>query len=216
MAIKKTDEVLLCFDGTEVPFVIKREDKYYINNSIATNRIFRDNSLTEYTDDVDLLLNAIKQAKSIDYHSIFGKADTKAEYWQLYFNYMFSGKGGLVLWHNPTESWESELARRGELICKNCGGKMVMYYTPQCFKCEKPKPDKKGRYMLIPVCYYIALKQGLPLREIWEYISRKTDFIDGNDRACDLYKTGNKDTDKYINMIDEEFPVETTNFYVSW
>lgn len=214
--IKETDKVLLCFDGTEIPFVIKREDKYYINNSVAMNRIISDNTLTEYTDDIDLLLNAIKQAKSIDYHSMFQKVDSKAENWQLSFNYMFSGKGGLVMWHNPTEMWDAELARRGELVCKICGNKMTMYYTPQCFKCEKPKPDKKGRYMLIPVCYYVALKNGLPIREIWEHISRETDFIEGNDRPCDLYMTEDEETDKYIEMIDKEFPVETTNFFVSW
>ena len=133
------EEVLLTFHGTNIPFVSKRGDKYFINNSVASNRVIYDGSETEYTDEPQILLDAIKAAAPIKYHDMHkSKPSSKEEYWQDYFNYMYSGKGGLVLWHNPTSAWESELARKGKLECKKCGNKMTMYYKPTCFHCDKP------------------------------------------------------------------------------
>ena len=60
------------------------------------------------------------------------------------------------------------------------------------------------------------MKNGLDIHKIWDIISDKTDFIQGNDRVTDVYLTGKKDIDKYLKMIDKEFPLETTNFYASW
>ena len=205
-------EVLLNFDKTNIPYVIKIEDKYFIiNNKGWDNK-------TEYIDDINILLNAINNAKSIGYYDMINgrsKAKSKEEFWQFSFDYMYSGNGGLILWFNPTEMWNQELARRGLLNCDNCGGKMIMYFTPQCFKCNKPTADKKGRFMLIPVCYYVSLKNSLPLREVWDSF-RDTDFIFGNDTTVDLYYTGKDKIDKYIKMIDDEFPIETSLFFVSW
>ena len=208
-------ETLLNYEDSNVPYVTKVGDKYYITNNKGYE------GKTEYTDDPKILLDAIKNVKSLDYQGMFkGKSSTKEEYWQRYFDYMYTGTGGLVMWQNPTEAWKSELSRRGELVCDKCGGMMLMYYNPTCFKCEKPTPDKKGRYMLIPVCYYVALKNGLEYREVWEAISDANgnygDFYYSNDTSADLYYTQNAKVDKYIKMIDEEFPVETTNFFVSW
>jgi hypothetical protein len=206
MKMKKT---LLTYYNSDLPFVIEEDGKYFITNVKGYDKT------TEYTDDPEILLNAIKNVDPINYQDMFTyNAKTKEEYWQLYFNYEYNG-GGLIMWQNPTESWNSELARRGKLLCPKCGDKMIMYYKPICTKCEKPEKDKKGRIMLIPACYYVEKKNNLPHRTIWQTIS-DNEFFEHNDTSCDLYFTGDEDVDKYIRMIDEEFPIEITNFFVSW
>lgn len=108
--------------------------------------------------------------------------------------------------------------------CEKCGSTMIEYYGSHCFKCEIPTPDKKGRYMLIPVCYYIALKNGFNYKAIWKSIA-DADFVEGNDRICDLYFSyedmenmddNELELENYLKLIDDEFPLQTTNFYVSW
>lgn len=205
-------EILLTFHNSDRPFVTKEDGEYFI---------FRHKNFDakdKYVDDPAILLDAIQHVKPVDYHkmhSLERAAMTKAEYWECAFNYMYSG-GGLVLWQNPTEYWNSELCRRGQLPCKKCGRATKMYYTPTCFYCERPKPDQKGRYYLIPVCYYVALKNNLPLNEIKDTILDYDVFEYHNDTILDLYYTENEKVDKYIRMIDEEFPIATTNFFVSW
>lgn len=216
----KKIEILLNFYNTQVPFIFKKENKYFISNVApgfenSSTKEWEKHS-TEYTDDVNILLNAIKKAKSFTYQemSVSGKTKTKEDYWQNYFNYMYSGKGGLILWHNPTESWNSELSRRGELPCKKCGNAMTMYYVPTCFYCEKPEKNKRGQLMFIPVCYYIALKNKLKMNTIkkalWD------EFVQGNDIPCNLYFTGKKEIDSYLSMINKEFPIEKNTFFVFW
>lgn len=201
-------KILLTYYNSDFPFVVEEDGKYFIFN-------FKDcDNYTEYTDDPEILLNAIKNVKPIKYYDMVNsESNTKAEYWQQYFNYQYND-GGLVLWCDPTKSWDEELARRGKLFCPKCGEKKIMYYTPICINCDKPKKDKKGRIMLIPACYYVERKNNLHHRLIWETICNY--FVESNDTSCDLYFTDDDDVDKYIKMIDDEFPIETTNFFVSW
>ena len=213
-------EILLTFHNSEIPFVFKKGEKYFISN---VGPGFKNSPVkewekhsTEYMGDSTILLNAIKNVKSFTYQELLKShaTKTKEEYWQHYFNYMYSGIGGLILWQNPTTCWESELARRGELLCKKCGNPTKMYYVPTCFHCEKPKKNKQGHYMFIPVCYYTALKNKLEMniikQALWE------EFVRGNDLSCNLYFTGNEHTDSYLKMIDKEFPIEKNTFFVSW
>jgi len=207
-------EVLLTFKDSDEPFVIKQDGKYFIIDYKGHEH------KTEYTDDPQILLNAIERVNDRDYHSmVSNRAKTKEDYWQGYFDYQWSGTGGLILWHNPTEAWKSELSRRGELGCEKCGGKMTMYYKPTCFNCDKPQPDDRGQIMLIPACYYVALKNDLDIREVWEAVGDANgdyEFYHRNDSPCHLHMTGDEDIDYYLKMIDDVWPLKKTTFYVSW
>ena len=200
--------ILLTFYNSKHPFVIEENGEYFIFRH--PNYDTKD----KYTDELNILLNAVKNVKHLKYLSNdLRHINSKEEYWQYAFNYMYSG-GGLVLWQNPTNYWESELCRRGQLPCKKCGNPTIMYYTPTCFSCERPEPDKRGRYYLMPVCYYIAIKNNLPPETIEEAILDS--FECHNDSILDLYSIGDEKIDKYLAMVDKEFPIETTNFYISW
>jgi hypothetical protein len=211
------EEILLTFYGADVPFITKRGNKYFINDALASNQIIAVNNETEYLDDPEILLNAIKNAKpTVSYSNAYYKTSSKEEFWQEFFNYMYSGKGDLILWHNPSSVWRTELCRRNVLKCDKCNNLMILYYVPTCYHCDKPNPDKKGNYDLIPVCYWIALKNNLKYDFIWRLIGNQTDFIVLNKISAELKFTGNDEIDKYLKMIDDEFPFETTIFYVSW
>lgn len=196
-------EILLNKKDSEIPFVWKEDDKYFIEG-------------IEYVNDINLLLSAVSEVQEVKYNDLFKRCSTKNEYWQQYFNYQWSG-GGLVLWHNPTEMWEQELTRRGELFC-SCGAKKFMYYTSLCPNCDIPKPDDKGAVSLIPLCTCLEHKHKLKNREIWEWIKDNYDF--SNDSYINLENYYGEDLDEdfpnYLNMIDEVYPVKTTLFYISW
>ena len=141
--------ILLTYKDSDKPFVTKKGKQYFIET-------------TKYTDDVNILLNAIKNVKPAAYDDLFKKpGKNKEEYWQKHFNYQWSG-GGLILWHNPTQMWEQELARRGELNCPNCGRKMHMYYTPECPVCDFKGKAKKN---LIQMIAYIEAKYNIQTRD---------------------------------------------------
>ena len=200
-------EVLLTKHNSDIPFVTKKGEKYFIEN-------------VEYTDDINILLNAIKNVKPIDYQSMFVKdeKETKETYWQRHFNHQWTA-GGMILWHNPTEMYNQELTRQGILRCPECGGKMVMYYRSYCPVCEgKPKKDKKGRYMLFEIFNYLSAKHNIPEQEINDAILDPDIFEYSNDTVIDLYipDGASDECKKYLKMIDEEWLLETTNFFVSW
>lgn len=199
-------ETILTKNGNDIPFVTKDLDVYFIEG-------------VEYTDDIDLLLNAIKNVKPMTYHEMcecFSTKDLdKASYWQYSFNYQWNN-GGLILWHNPSEMWEHHEARQGKLVCSTCGSKKIMYYKTYCPKCDKPTADKKGRYTIHQIGYYLAAKHNLPERAIIDAITRSDHFEYSNDSPIDLYFTGDESVDKYLRLIDAEYPLETTNFFISW
>lgn len=155
--------VVLCKkDGS--PFVVKKTKYYYIEN-------------VKYTDDVKILLNAIKQVKEVKYDDLFKPehGTNKQDFWNVYFNYQWSG-GGLILWHNPTELWEQELSRKGKLNCKVCGTKMHMYYIPYCPMCDRAEELRKSnpKYNLIKMITFIQTKYNIDIRD---YATKKFNIV---------------------------------------
>jgi len=188
------------------PFVIKKDGEFFIQ-------------MVKYTDDPQILLDAIKNVQAIDYQTLMKQegtlAATKAEYWQHMFNYQYNN-GGLVMWENPTEIFEQHLARLGKSICPNCGGTRIMYYRPICPKCHVPEKDKRGRFNFFEIVYQIAAKNGIDSEKMRRTILRCDHFNISNDTVVDFFLTGKKDVDQYLKLIDAEYPLDTTNFFVSW
>jgi hypothetical protein len=196
---KKDKEILLNKFESDKPFVWKEGDKYFIDN-------------VEYTDDINILLNAIKNVKTITYHEMFEKVDTKEEYWQLQFNYMYNN-GSLVLWHNPSEGWDEELARRGEKLCPDCGKPMEMYYVPTCFHCKKPMPDKKGRGNLLEARNWLRNNESEFNADKWWHYLCDNDYIKGNDTWTSLPSDSNNEQ---MKLFLKHFPVNDILWEVSW
>jgi hypothetical protein len=127
------------------PFVTKVGKKYFIEK-------------VEYTDDINLLLDAIANVKSVQYNDLFSpNLKTKEDYWKTHFNHQW-GNGGLILWQNQSEMWRQEMTRRGQEFCPTCNTKMKMYYTPYCPNCEELKKDEHGRYNFIKMETKVYLK----------------------------------------------------------
>lgn len=135
------------------PFVTKKGKKYFVEK-------------VEYKDDINLLLNAIKEVKEVKYDDLFDKElKTKEDYWKRYFNYQWND-GGLILWHNPTEMWNQELTRRGELKCSKCGALMVMHYRSYCPICEGVKKVKgESYYDYHEMEHFVEAKYGFKTRD---------------------------------------------------
>jgi hypothetical protein len=200
-------EVILTKNGKDTPFVTKKGDTYFIEG-------------VKYTDDINILLEAIKNVKECDYQTMVGcghadKNLTKESYWQYSFNYQWNN-GGLILWHNPSEMWKDHLTRLGKSFCPTCGRKLIMYYRSYCPKCEEVKPDKKGRINIHEMGYALAIKHNLGERAIIDAICREGNFVQSNDSPVDLYFTGKESIDKYLRLVNEVYPLESTQFYVSW
>ena len=155
----KKQEVILTRKDSNEPFVTKQGNQYFIEG-------------VKYTDDINILLNAIKNVKAIKYQDLHDNHKTKEEHWQAYFNFQWT-EGGLILWHNPTEMWRSELSRRGKLGCPKCGGKMQMYYSPYCPICDFKGKAKKN---LMQMIYFIETKYKIDTRD---YAKRPTGVKDG-------------------------------------
>lgn len=192
-------EILLNKHESENPFVWKENGLYYVDG-------------VEYKDDVDILLNAIKNAKPITYHEQFKKVNTKEENWQLSFNYMYNN-GGLILWHNPTEMWDQELARRGEKNCPDCGKPMQMYYVPTCFHCKKPVPDEKGRGNLIMAKNWLKNNESeFNADYFWDYLC-DSGYIKGNDTWTSL---PSQSENEQMKLFLKHFPTNDILWEVSW
>lgn len=198
-------EILLKKTNGE-PFVIKKDGEYFIQ-------------MVKYTDDPQILLDAIKNVQVIDFDTLMKRevslAANKAEYWQHLFNYQYNN-GGLVMWENPTEIFEQHLARLGKSLCPDCGGTRIMYYRPICPKCLVPKKDKKGRVQFFEVVYVVAEKNKINPQEFFDVIFGYDQFNISNDTVVDFYFTEDENVNKYLRMINAEFPLESTNFFVSW
>lgn len=65
----------------------------------------------------------------------------------------------------PTK--ENELCRQGKLFCSICNKPMEMYYTPQCFWCNKPTGKVYVTYNLICVLKYLEHKKEGTKDIIW-------------------------------------------------
>ncbi len=171
----------------------------------------------EYTDDIDLLLEAIETVCSIEYKDLYNTNlyPNKRTYWMAHFNYQWSG-GGLISWQNPAEIWTEELCRRGELHCDSCNGKMEMYYRPMCFNCYSPQPEEDGSLNLIEVIKHLAIKLDWNYNVVWKWVCDNYEF--SNDSYIKLRKptehTGNEID--YWAAINEHFNTPTHLFYVSW
>ena len=113
-------EILLTYANSDNPFISKKDNKYYINH-------------IEYTDDIDLLLESIKNIKEITWDELHIKCDNKKDYWQAALNYSYTGS--CIIYKSPTEMWEEELCRQGKLKCITCGAIMKMYYRVYCPLC---------------------------------------------------------------------------------
>jgi len=167
----------------------------------------------KYTDNIDLLLDAIAHVKESDYNSLFTTSNTKEDYWKKHFNYQYSN-GSLVLWSNPTELWESELARRGTLLCTKCNTPKYMHYHPICPKCDKPVITPFNVIDMIPLCNYLENLHNLKKRELWDWIKNNVEF--SNDSFISLHRYFEGDSNKYIKMINDYSPIQTTLYFISW
>lgn len=147
------------------PFITRKGETYFIEG-------------VEYTDDIAILLDAIANVKEVQYQDLHKRYATKEEHWRTKFNYQWGYDGaGLILWWNPTECWNEELTRRGELHCDKCGAKMVMYYRSYCPLCEGIKPEGEY-YDYLKVAQYIEAKYTVLLRgedDFWHFL---VDLID--------------------------------------
>jgi len=188
------------------PFVIKKDGEYFIE-------------MVRYTDDPKILLDAIANVKAVDYHTMVNadqqKDITKENFWQYHFDYQYNN-GGLVMWENPTEIFEQHLARHGKSTCPTCGGTRIMYYRPICPKCHVPEKDKRGRYSFFEIIYCIAAKNNIDSKEMKKAILDCDHFDIRNDSVVDFFFVENEKVDKYLRMIDTEYPLSETNFFVSW
>lgn len=152
------ETVLLISKFNSEPFVTKRGKNYYVEG-------------VKYTDGVKLLLDAVKNAKVVEWDEINKQKNktSKKKMWELYFNHQWS-RGGLILWHNPTELWNCELTRQEKLPCQKCGAKMRMYYNPYCPICDGFKKTKKGHnYKYAHMIDYIEAKYQLDTRTYSEH-----------------------------------------------
>lgn len=148
------ETVLLTKKDSDEAFVTKRGKNYYIEG-------------TKYTDDTELLLDAIKNVKDVSYDDLLKEENrsSKEQMWKTYFNHQWSD-GGLILWHNPTNLWRDELARQDKLVCIKCDSKMRMYYKPYCPLCEGVTNTKKGQnYQYAHFVDLIETKYDLNLRD---------------------------------------------------
>ncbi len=142
---KLTTEILLTKQDGKTPFVTKKGKSYYIEK-------------VKYTDDINILLNAIKNVKPVEYNDLFKGYPTKEEYWQVAFNLQWKD-GGLILWHNPTEYWLCEQTRKGKSVCSECGNKLEMYYVPYCPICTAVKKED-GYYNLFKMIKKVIATNG--------------------------------------------------------
>lgn len=142
------ETILLTKKDSGKPFVTKRGKNYYVEG-------------VKYTDDVKLLLNAVKTVKAVDYNALnnLKNRTSKEKMWKTYFNYQWN-EGGLILWHNPTKIWQDELTRQGKLFCQKCGTKMRMYYKSYCPICDGFKKTKKD-YQYHHMIDYIEAKYNI-------------------------------------------------------
>lgn len=172
------------------PFVTLEDGVYFIEG-------------VEYTDDIDVLTNAIAKVKPGEYQDMFNKWTSKADYWQAQFNHQWSG-GRLILWWNPTKSWNEELARRGELHCPRCNTKMVMYFHSYCPLCSGVKPEGEY-YNYHKMAYYIGAKYRIAEQLLNDFSHFLFESLDVNNNClrsinfCELESDAKEDWLKEIS-----------------
>ena len=154
-------EVLL-LDCNSKPYVTKKDEKYYIYHM-------------EYTDDVDLLLNSIKNVKEITWNEYINKkSNSKEEHWQNEFNHSYSGS--CSIFKSPSEMWNDELTRQGKLFCPICNSKMIMYYRSYCPSCYGLQKYEYSDYF--EMVNIVETKYGFEVRDYHKFKNLENEYFD--------------------------------------
>lgn len=109
------------------------------------------------------------------------------------------------------EFYHNELAHSNKLECEHCGNKMTVYYTVQCFKCQKPEDDNYFKMI-----YWLENhEEDFDKDEFWSELCDR-EILFGNDTYIRLHDS-NKD-DEYgrnLKLIKKHFDI-TKPLFVSW
>jgi len=119
-------EILLYEKDYITPFITKKDNKYYIKH-------------LEYTDDINLLLNAIKNIKEINFNEFYEirhECKTMEDFFQNNLNYDWSSYSNSSFIYPVERLWHEELTRRGQIKCSKCDSTMVMRSKSCCPLCE--------------------------------------------------------------------------------
>lgn len=202
---------VMLLDKVGNPFVTKKGKYYYIRNH-------------KFIGEESLILDAIAQVKEVTFNELTNAQDidNKEDYWKRAFNFEWTS-GGLILWYNVKEYWSHELCRRGELNCKECGGKTVMYYTPYCPICE-PIKKVNGYFNFIKMQTYVNAKYGKVPHSFWQnvflnYFEEKG--WGGNDQTTtvnfkEVYERCKGSEKKYGQLFLDEYGTKTYPVLISW
>lgn len=196
---------ILLLDSKCKPYVTKKDGKYYIYNY-------------EYTDDINLLLNSIKNFKLIDYNELHSKKyETKEEYWQAIFNYSARSN---IIYNSPTNLWNEELTRQGKLFCPICNSKMVMYYRSYCPLCYGLQ--KYEYYNYNEMVNIIETKYGFSVRDYHKFKNLENEYMDYWNFLLDNYFNGYIENGcltsinwkEVYDVTEEEWQKEITNCFL--
>jgi len=109
------------------------------------------------------------------------------------------GENPIVYNKRLMEFYQNDLASSKKLHCEHCGEKMEVYYTAQCFRCQKPT---EPNYIMCRN-WLRYNEKGFDSDQFWKEICK---VLEKNDSYCMIPDTSSKESMLFKKHFDITIP----------